>query len=145
MALKEEEYRENLAHFLINEVKLGLGLQEQYEPYRAREHYLEKYFPMLDPRAKKAVLEELKEEANRKGISSMCRVLSDSPEVLAGAFSNLRRMQTKPTRKALLSRSSPRAPREIMNDEFILEREEDEEELVEDLPDELLESPEASL
>lgn len=124
--MKEEEYRENLAHFLINEVKLGLGLQEQYEPYRAREHYLEQYFPTLDPRAKKAVLNEIKETANRRGIASMCEVLSGSPEVVAGAFSNLRRMQTKPTQKAILSRKPPRAPREIMEDDFILEREEDE-------------------
>ena len=135
--MKEEEYRENLAHFLINEVKLALGLQEQYEPYRAREDYLTRYFPTLDPRARKAVLFELKEEASRKGTASMARVLSDSPEVLAGAFSNLRRMQTKPTQKAIISRTPPRSAREIMDDQFILEREPDEEEPDADAPEEV--------
>ncbi len=130
--MKEEEYRENLAHFLINEVKLALGLQEMYEPYRAREDYLTKFFPTMDPRARKAVLLELKEEAARKGTASMAKVLSESPEVLAGAFSNLRRMQTKPTQKAIISRTPPRPAREIMDDQFVLERDEpDEEELAE--------------
>ena len=56
--------------------------------------------------------------------------LSDHPEMLVGAFSNLRKMQVKPTRKAILSKKEPESPREIMDGNYILKR--DEEELVEE-------------
>lgn len=94
-----------------------------YEPYRAREWYLNKHFPMLSEDARRAMLEDLKEEADRKGIATLSNRLSEHPEILAGAFSNLRRLQVKPTRRAILSREEPKGPREIMEEEYILERE----------------------
>ena len=116
---------ENIAHYLISEIKLGLGLQEMYEPYRAREWYLDRNFPMLSETAKKRMLEDLKEEADRKGIAALSGRLSEHPEILAGAFSNLRRLQVKPSRRAILSREEPKGPREIMEEPYILEREEE--------------------
>lgn len=110
---------------MISEIKLGLGLQEMYEPYRAREWYLNRYFPMLSEEAKERALEDLKEEADRKGIAAMSGRLSEHPEILAGAFSNLRRLQVKPTRRAILSREEPDSPRDIMEEDYILERDQE--------------------
>lgn len=93
-----------------------------YEPYRAREWYLDRNFPMLSEKAKELMLEDLREEADRKGIAALSGRLSEHPEILAGAFSNLRRLQVKPTRRAILSREEPKGPREIMEEEYILER-----------------------
>ena len=119
--MKDEEYRENLAHYLPREFKLGLGLQDRYAPFKEREDYLSRYFVTMDPRATKSLLTELKEEYARKGMRQVSSILSESPEILGGAFSNLRRLQIKPTRRAVLSREEPDIPREIMEDDYILE------------------------
>lgn len=129
---KEVEYIQNMAHYLNEEPKLGLALQESYDAYRAREYYILHKFPTLDPRARDALLEDLREEYDRKGIASITRILSNDPNIILGAYSRLRKQIIKPSSRAVVSKDSPPSARELMDGEFDLDEQVEDEQEVDD-------------
>lgn len=120
---KEVEYIQNMAHFLNEEPKLGLALQDHYDAYRAREYYILHKFPTLNEKARDALLEDLREEYDRKGVAAITKILSNDPNIILGAYSRLRKQIIKPSSRAVVSKNSPPSARELMDGEFDLDEE----------------------